>query len=224
VTLLLTRKDKLMPYETTPPAITAKIRKFAQELSPGQEPVFVQVEPKPGAKKNECHLNVERFAKDNGGSPVYGWTIWQSPIYLDAEFHAVWRDERDVLLDITPKADGERRILFVPDPARRWEGICVASRHYPLSDTSAVRDLLEVAHEMGTIQEKYRPDEFFSQDDAHRFLALKAKREQLFLRAHGKHPVEPVLPSEGRVGRNETCPCGSGKKFKKCCLRQATGE
>lgn len=21
-----------------------------------------------------------------------------------------------------------------------------------------------------------------------------------------------------RVGRNELCPCGSGKKFKKCCL------
>ena len=23
----------------------------------------------------------------------------------------------------------------------------------------------------------------------------------------------------GRVGRNEPCPCGSGKKFKKCCLK-----
>jgi len=25
-----------------------------------------------------------------------------------------------------------------------------------------------------------------------------------------------------RVGRNSRCPCGSGKKFKKCCLRRAT--
>lgn len=24
--------------------------------------------------------------------------------------------------------------------------------------------------------------------------------------------------ADGRVGRNEPCPCGSGKKFKKCCL------
>lgn len=23
--------------------------------------------------------------------------------------------------------------------------------------------------------------------------------------------------SRGKVGRNEPCPCGSGKKFKKCC-------
>lgn len=25
-----------------------------------------------------------------------------------------------------------------------------------------------------------------------------------------------------RVGRNEKCPCGSGKKFKKCCLVKVT--
>lgn len=24
----------------------------------------------------------------------------------------------------------------------------------------------------------------------------------------------------GRIGRNELCPCGSGKKYKRCCLRQ----
>ncbi|PJI55426.1 hypothetical protein CTI14_04955 [Methylobacterium radiotolerans] len=22
----------------------------------------------------------------------------------------------------------------------------------------------------------------------------------------------------GKVGRNELCPCGSGKKFKRCCI------
>lgn len=29
-------------------------------------------------------------------------------------------------------------------------------------------------------------------------------------------PVNPI--ASGRVGRNDPCPCGSGKKFKKCCL------
>jgi uncharacterized protein len=28
----------------------------------------------------------------------------------------------------------------------------------------------------------------------------------------------PVRRSEPRVGRNDPCPCGSGKKYKKCCL------
>ena len=27
-----------------------------------------------------------------------------------------------------------------------------------------------------------------------------------------------VMRSEPKVGRNAPCPCGSGKKFKKCCL------
>ena len=29
---------------------------------------------------------------------------------------------------------------------------------------------------------------------------------------------EPVRRVEPRVGRNDPCPCGSGKKYKKCCL------
>ncbi len=30
---------------------------------------------------------------------------------------------------------------------------------------------------------------------------------------------EPIVEAEPRVGRNSPCPCGSGKKYKKCCLR-----
>lgn len=29
---------------------------------------------------------------------------------------------------------------------------------------------------------------------------------------------EPVRRAQPRVGRNDPCPCGSGKKYKKCCL------
>lgn len=32
----------------------------------------------------------------------------------------------------------------------------------------------------------------------------------------GSH--QPFVHSEPQVGRNDPCPCGSGKKFKKCCL------
>jgi hypothetical protein len=30
-------------------------------------------------------------------------------------------------------------------------------------------------------------------------------------------PREPLPPAARRVGRNDPCPCGSGKKYKKCC-------
>lgn len=33
--------------------------------------------------------------------------------------------------------------------------------------------------------------------------------------------AEPIRNTGQRVGRNEPCPCGSGKKFKQCCMRQS---
>lgn len=36
---------------------------------------------------------------------------------------------------------------------------------------------------------------------------------------NSSEPVQEVRNSKGRkIGRNEQCPCGSGKKYKKCCL------
>lgn len=38
---------------------------------------------------------------------------------------------------------------------------------------------------------------------------------------HGHHHHAPVVTYQRaapKVGRNDACPCGSGKKFKKCCL------
>lgn len=32
-------------------------------------------------------------------------------------------------------------------------------------------------------------------------------------------PPTPEQLRRGRVGRNDPCPCGSGKKFKSCCFR-----
>jgi len=38
-----------------------------------------------------------------------------------------------------------------------------------------------------------------------------------FLEAAGHG--EPIVRPGSRIGRNDPCPCGSGKKYKKCCLR-----
>ncbi|MGL1887252.1 MAG: UPF0149 family protein [Reichenbachiella sp.] len=64
---------------------------------------------------------------------------------------------------------------------------------------------------------------------------LDSDKEDIFIRSvaegardlHGywldhrqseKVPVEkPIVREESKVGRNDPCPCGSGKKFKKCC-------
>jgi uncharacterized protein YecA (UPF0149 family) len=33
--------------------------------------------------------------------------------------------------------------------------------------------------------------------------------------------VQQVVRGTAKIGRNDPCPCGSGKKYKKCCGAQA---
>ncbi len=46
----------------------------------------------------------------------------------------------------------------------------------------------------------------------------KKERKVLYLR-HGDEPSTMPVKKEKKIGRNDPCPCGSGKKYKKCCGR-----
>lgn len=41
--------------------------------------------------------------------------------------------------------------------------------------------------------------------------------DRIYMRPMGHHPT-PIQRARGRIGRNDPCPCGSGRKFKVCCL------
>lgn len=43
---------------------------------------------------------------------------------------------------------------------------------------------------------------------------LPPQLEELELALASRQPAAPQL----HIGRNESCPCGSGRKFKKCCI------
>ena len=36
----------------------------------------------------------------------------------------------------------------------------------------------------------------------------------------GKQKVEPIRNRDVKIGRNDPCSCGSGKKYKSCCMRK----
>lgn len=42
-------------------------------------------------------------------------------------------------------------------------------------------------------------------------------RDRAYMREMGHEPT-PIQRAERKVGRNAPCPCGSGNKFKRCCL------
>lgn len=45
------------------------------------------------------------------------------------------------------------------------------------------------------------------------------EEEALYRMLAAYHPDEPYRREHRKIGANEPCPCGSGKKFKKCCRR-----
>lgn len=51
--------------------------------------------------------------------------------------------------------------------------------------------------------------------------AFRGELDEAPLRSHSPAPslkiAEPFIAAP-KTGRNDTCPCGSGKKFKKCCF------
>jgi hypothetical protein len=62
-----------------------------------------------------------------------------------------------------------------------------------------------------------------------RLLGKLAKVKTLIRRSlHDSHEDVPtsstIRRSEGKVGRNEPCPCRSGRKFKECCLNKGNAK
>jgi preprotein translocase subunit SecA len=56
--------------------------------------------------------------------------------------------------------------------------------------------------------------------EAQRRAALDAT-QQAQMAEEGESAVQTIVRAQPKVGRNDPCPCGSGKKYKKCCGRRA---
>jgi preprotein translocase subunit SecA len=57
-------------------------------------------------------------------------------------------------------------------------------------------------------------------DDLEESFQRKKRRELEQARMAGSgdsQPVQQVVRGTAKIGRNDPCPCGSGKKYKKCC-------
>ena len=57
------------------------------------------------------------------------------------------------------------------------------------------------------------------EEQAHHEVAFFQKIDGAWYYVDGKTPQTPIRRETPKVGRNDPCTCGSGKKFKKCCAR-----
>jgi hypothetical protein len=135
----------------------------------------------------------------------------------DARRHAADLLDAAGVVDITPRAAGERRILFLPDPERTF-------------DFDTRRRLINIKRSLGLFPEAQVWID--ANDRAQRFLEANSigagirMDPKAFLKV-----AADVSVAQARLTRafsatgkptlhqkpNERCACGSTRKFKKCC-------
>ena len=64
----------------------------------------------------------------------------------------------------------------------------------------------------------YDPDEIKHRQQ--RWLKEDREQEQKRFDQGNWRPVKTYVREQPKIGRNDPCPCGSGKKYKKCCMNK----
>lgn len=196
----------------TPNSITRDIARLCREASRSESPVYVPLVPDDNAIPNMCFPNVSRVVAEMGGSVLHGWRIWEwTSVLVEAEFHAVWRRPDESLVDITPEENGERRILFLPDASKRFEGVQVDSIRMPLSNDPNVLELIRVSEQI------YRVLNTGDRAGKIGLVSVPAREIESLLRRKTELVSLVRHPSPKRDG---PCYCGSGRKYRKCCGNQ----
>lgn len=194
-------------HTRTPPEITKHLIGLAAKVAPGQTPLYVPVHPEPGAQVNECFPNVKAKIEKNGGAIVHGWQLWEWPnVLVEAEFHAVWRSLDGNLIDITPKADGEEKILFIPDERRTYRGVSIDNVRIALRDDLLIHHFIKISERIVKVMNRGERAPQFG------YVSVPADEIEpllLFRRLTGE------MLSRG-LRAHDHCLCGSGKKYKRC--------
>lgn len=139
----------------------------------------------------------------DGGLPVLRLAnLGVAGVLIEGEFHAVWSDPAGALYDVSTTPGDEDRVLFLPDPDRRYEG-------RPFNN---VRRSLRSDAEFKIFNRGRRathPGEIHLEAAEAEELAQIQRIKAGFWH----QPPKPLPP----LGPNDPCRCGSGLKFKKCC-------
>lgn len=202
---------------STPKSIDSTVTDFCDKVSPGQTPVFLECEPVNG-KDQHCFLIVAERVAERGGELVHGWAIWVwTTVLIEAEFHAVWKDPEGNLHDIVPRPDGSKRVLFLADPSKKFEGRQENNIRQAISNRPGVKELIDAENDSYDLllnRGKHLPGFRIELTDAQQeeYEEIERRKAAAHMTLMGMSPNKPMR----LVGRNDKCPCGSGAKFKKC--------
>lgn len=191
----------------TPTTITKPLVGLAANLAPGSTPLYLFVQPESGAQTNACFHNVAAKVQQDGGAIVHGWLLWEWPnVLAEAEFHAVWQTPDGNLIDITPRPDGEERVLFVRDESRRYRGVLVDNVRVALRDDPLIHHFIGISAHIVKIVSRGQ-----GLPQAGHISVPADKIERLLM----LYDLTVAMLRKG-LRAHDDCLCGSGKKYKRC--------
>jgi hypothetical protein len=165
----------------TPREIDVVVKEFCLTVSPGNSPVSVDVIPqKAGAIQDECFFNVQNVIRKKGGRIIYGWIIWLWPrVLIEANHHAVWEKPDQALIDVTPRADGEKRILFLPDAHQIFDFENfqrLDNVRHPIADDDDVRGLISFSQQIHALCQQCSDGRLIRMDPGQRAQLMSLQR------------------------------------------------
>ena len=198
-----------MKRETTPEKITDKILELCNTVVPGATPEYIPVQIQTWSRPMECFPNVQHLIRDQGGTQVNGWAIWQwANILIEAEAHSIWKSPEGKLIDITPHDNGETEILFLQDSTMVYNGISIGNIRRALTNSPLVAEFITLSEHVEAIMCSYKPGTAVPLLELQRRLMPLSERRAVIMETFKQE-----------VGPNAFCPCQSGLKYKKCCGR-----
>jgi len=195
-----------------PAEVSDIIAKFCGTIVPNQKPLYVDVKPEKYSMSRFCFQNVEQKIANDEGCIEYGWSIWiWDKVFLDAEFHAVWKSAKGNLTDVTPSELDVNKILFLPDRKRKYYGRQLDNIRYNLSNNGLVDLIIEVS-ECNYL--------FMNHGDRAEQLNIKLSGEELenFKALTNCKAIVLQMLNDNK-SLNSKCICDSGLKFKHCCYK-----
>lgn len=200
-------------HPVTPADVSSDFRKLISQIAPGVEPEYVEVVPMPNVLPSECFPLVDDLVRTAGGQAVIGWCLWEMPgLFVEGEFHCVWRSPDGTLKDVAPKRESTSRILFLRDCRRRYEGRQVNNfRRVTSADPNVQAYLSTFDAEFELMNRGERAVQHgqitLKDSEAIEYHEIQTERGKLYVQIAGLIP---------RIGPYHPCTCGSGKKVKWC--------
>lgn len=186
--------------------INKNIDRLLKKIQAEFEPEIVPVKIESFSEIRDCYGNVEKKIKKDGGGIYYGWIIHQTNILCEAEHHAVWKDNNDNLIDITPNESNLDHILFLPNNERIYMGTSIDNIRINITNNFMVDDFIyvsELISKLYNLGERKSSKELILPVDI-----LEIITQNDYVKGRLLYFIENNINS---------CICGSEKSYKNCC-------